>query len=683
MDDIMDLLGPDLSQVPSSKSPWDDLPPMQEPVVTDTTNQADLWLPTNVAMHYREYDRTGPAVDSLMEKIKRDGILTPIQISTNGSVAVVHEGNHRLQVADRLGIGRIPCKITYDLPIISNGGMVAPLESVLENWVSMNKDRMRSFRGSRVAGTEFAPGPVYRGINTDMLTHEELEEIEAWAESNSFSLTDYRLAEPNYDLIYRIVDRFERSGLGRHWSKDYDVSRDFAEQQGDNIALIFIGDWDGQGLDEREFHRGWDGVSRPSNLEHEKEVTLLPGTNVTLVGLDVIMPTGFTSNIPVPTIQVTSQRKRKEAFDWGKSPWAEKDYLNPSYAEYGPMTLYRGYSFEANAGVKDELLERIKGGESINAVFEDALTEMRYSVMQLGEAVGRYWTTDKDYALKLALVDSPSDDHVGLYIQAHWEGGDHDIDFGVSDRTNYWGNESEVRLFSGTQLKGMEVGIYINGRWYVGKGSRDFVAEVRSVAGTEWQPGPVYRGLNTDTLTHEKTASPQTLYRGIPLSPDKATSDRIQRSFEAGDFYTVGEEILRIVDRDTGAGTSWTTRDGVAVRFALSNDSWIPYGNFAVVLEGHWAGGNIDHSRDRDDDDPDRYEEFEDEVRLFAGDKVTVTKISVRAGTRAQDAESYMESLKWTTWDVHRTLTALNEKSVEKRKTTSQRYAERLAKYRR
>ena len=352
MDDIMDLLGPDLSQVPSSKSPWDDLPPMQEPVVTDTTNQADLWLPTNVAMHYREYDRTGPAVDSLMEKIKRDGILTPIQISTNGSVAVVHEGNHRLQVADRLGIGRIPCKITYDLPIISNGGMVAPLESVLENWVSMNKDRMRSFRGSRVAGTEFAPGPVYRGINTDM-------------------------------------------------------------------------------------------------------------------------------------------------------------------------------------------------------------------------------------------------------------------------------------------------------------------------------------------LTHEKTASPQTLYRGIPLSPDKATSDRIQRSFEAGDFYTVGEEILRIVDRDTGAGTSWTTRDGVAVRFALSNDSWIPYGSFAVVLEGHWAGGNIDHSRDRDDDDPDRYEEFEDEVRLFAGDKVTVTKISVRAGTRAQDAESYMESLKWTTWDVHRTLTALNEKSVEKRKTTSQRYAESLARYRR
>lgn len=377
---------------------------------------------------------------------------------------------------------------------------VSPRQFTTSVQGSMDRDRMRSSRGSRVAGTEFAPGPVYRGINTDMLTQDELEEIEAWADSNSFSLTNYRLAEPNYDLIYRIVDRFERSGLGRHWSKDYDVSRDFAEQQGDNIALIFIGDWDGQGIDEREFHRGWDGVSRPSNVKHEKEVTLLPGTNVTLVGLDVIMPNGLTSNIPVPTIQVTSQRKRKEA---------------------------------------------------------------------------------------------------------------------------------------------------------------------------------------TDMLTHEKTASPQTLYRGIPLSPDKATSDRIQRSFEAGDFYTVGEEILRIVDRDTGAGTSWTTRDGVAVRFALSNDSWIPYGSFAVVLEGHWAGGNIDHSRDRDDDDPDRYEEFEDEVRLFAGDKVTVTKISVRAGTRAQDAESYMESLKWTTWDVHRTLTALNEKSVEKRKTTSQRYAESLARYRR
>lgn len=191
-----------------------------------------------------------------------------------------------------------------------NYDVLSATVSAQDLWTSGDSVNEWGYHGPelRTAGTEYAPGPVYRGINTDMLTDDELDEIEEWAEANAYSQNNYQLAEPNYGLIHRIVDRLERNGLGRHWSKDYDVSASFAQDQGDNIAIIFIGDWDGQGVDDREFHRGWDGVQRPSNVEHEKEVTLMPGSRVTLVGVDVVMPTGFTSNIPVPTIQVTATR---------------------------------------------------------------------------------------------------------------------------------------------------------------------------------------------------------------------------------------------------------------------------------------------------------------------------------------------------------------------------------------
>ena len=165
--------------------------------------------------------------------------------------------------------------------------------------------------GSRTAGTRTDPGGVYRGINVQVLNHDEQEEVAAWANGNSFSLYDYQLAEPNYELVYRILDRLDSGGLGRHWSKDYDVSASFARDQGDGIELILIGHWEGEGVDQREFHRGWDGVQRPSNLPHEEEVTLYPGTPVTLVGMDIVTETGFTYNIPVPNIQVTAGHDMK------------------------------------------------------------------------------------------------------------------------------------------------------------------------------------------------------------------------------------------------------------------------------------------------------------------------------------------------------------------------------------
>lgn len=178
----------------------------------------------------------------------------------------------------------------------------------------LNYQGLHEITSSRTAGTEDAPGPVYRGLNVSVLDYDEQQDLAEWANANAFSLYDYQLAEPNYELVYKVLDRLDSRGLGRHWSKDYDVAADFARDQGDGIQLILIGDWDGNGVDTREFHRGYDDVLRPSNLEHEKEVTLLPGSRITLVGMDVVNEDGFTHNIPVPNLMVTAGRTAGDYF---------------------------------------------------------------------------------------------------------------------------------------------------------------------------------------------------------------------------------------------------------------------------------------------------------------------------------------------------------------------------------
>lgn len=182
----------------------------------------------------------------------------------------------------------------------------------------------------RVAGTEDRPGNIYRGIASDFLTDDEYDQIVDWARQNEFDPDNFQLAEPNYEMIYPILERLEgEGGLGRHWSIDYDVAEDFAshgawhyDEENDRdeddpdyrspFGIVFRGDWDGEGVDYAEQHRGYDGVMRPSNLEHEKEVTLHPGSEVNLLGMDVFEPGGFRYDIPVPDIKVRAHRRTPE-----------------------------------------------------------------------------------------------------------------------------------------------------------------------------------------------------------------------------------------------------------------------------------------------------------------------------------------------------------------------------------
>jgi hypothetical protein len=103
-------------------------------------------LPVAVAHHYREYDR--PHDDVLGQVIAEQGIRQPLRISTDGTHATLHEGNHRLEVAKRLGLTHVPVQVTLEKPgdIIHNGGRPpVPLEPHLGDWIAQNIHQLKSF----------------------------------------------------------------------------------------------------------------------------------------------------------------------------------------------------------------------------------------------------------------------------------------------------------------------------------------------------------------------------------------------------------------------------------------------------------------------------------------------------------------------------------------------------------
>lgn len=105
-----------------------------------------LMLPTEIAHHYREYDR--PYDEGLGRVIADQGIRQPLRISTDGTHAIMHEGNHRLEVAKRLGISHVPVQVTLEKPgdVVNNGGRSpVPLEEHLGNWVNQNTQNLKSF----------------------------------------------------------------------------------------------------------------------------------------------------------------------------------------------------------------------------------------------------------------------------------------------------------------------------------------------------------------------------------------------------------------------------------------------------------------------------------------------------------------------------------------------------------
>src|ERR1700752_3636109 len=102
----------------------------------DTT--PDLWLPTNIASHYHvaNMDHRRPIDPSLENDIAENGILLPISIYTNGLHALIGDGSHRVRIAMKLGLEKVPVQVLPDNMRRKASRCGHPvLESVLDAWV--------------------------------------------------------------------------------------------------------------------------------------------------------------------------------------------------------------------------------------------------------------------------------------------------------------------------------------------------------------------------------------------------------------------------------------------------------------------------------------------------------------------------------------------------------------------
>jgi hypothetical protein len=93
-----------------------------------------LKLPIKVAEYYRGFPERAVEQPMLVD-VRKHGILTPLQIYTNGHVGYLGDGHRRLNVAQKLGLTELPIQIMPDMIRWSPPLGVHDLEPVLYSWV--------------------------------------------------------------------------------------------------------------------------------------------------------------------------------------------------------------------------------------------------------------------------------------------------------------------------------------------------------------------------------------------------------------------------------------------------------------------------------------------------------------------------------------------------------------------
>lgn len=152
---VVEDLGPAKRKGAVGKTPEQHLRDTYEPYPPDSPNLPDslkphLMLPTDIAHHYREYDRPDDENTQMLKRVIGDqGIRQPLKISTDGTHAMMIEGNHRLNVARQLGLSHVPVQVFLEKPgeVMTNSesSMPVPLEPHLGDWINANRQHLKSF----------------------------------------------------------------------------------------------------------------------------------------------------------------------------------------------------------------------------------------------------------------------------------------------------------------------------------------------------------------------------------------------------------------------------------------------------------------------------------------------------------------------------------------------------------
>jgi hypothetical protein len=123
----------------------------------DTT--PDLTMPISAVAHYKvERAPHTRAIDPSLEfDISANGVLFPLRIHTNGLFGLLSDGNHRLRIAEKLGIKELPVQVLPDNLARKQSKVGFPtLEPVLkeyvEDWLWVHADHQLT-RTIAVVGT--------------------------------------------------------------------------------------------------------------------------------------------------------------------------------------------------------------------------------------------------------------------------------------------------------------------------------------------------------------------------------------------------------------------------------------------------------------------------------------------------------------------------------------------------
>lgn len=104
------------------------------------SDTADLELPTSAVTYYQvQPGMVGrrPINADMQASIAAEGVLSPVKIYTDGILAVLKDGHHRLKVAQSQGIATMPVQVIPDNLLRMSNHKVA-LEPLLADWVEGN-----------------------------------------------------------------------------------------------------------------------------------------------------------------------------------------------------------------------------------------------------------------------------------------------------------------------------------------------------------------------------------------------------------------------------------------------------------------------------------------------------------------------------------------------------------------
>jgi len=99
----------------------------------------DLVVPTEVLARYQSMpvERRSRHDPILQRDIVANGIKFPITLRTNGLQGLITDGNHRVQIAQRLGITELPVQVWPDsLKRIHSAAGYPMINGVIRDWVS-------------------------------------------------------------------------------------------------------------------------------------------------------------------------------------------------------------------------------------------------------------------------------------------------------------------------------------------------------------------------------------------------------------------------------------------------------------------------------------------------------------------------------------------------------------------